>query len=223
MRSSILALLLVLVFASGALADGGRLPLGPSGLPERRTTEILAPGVSETTIVRGRRSARDVFTVEAAFVASRTQADAAARRLAAEGWQPRTIRVDDRAPDDPGRGPLGFSIRVGAFAAQADADALKPSIVAAGFPAARTLYTGDDGGPTSGPWVVHVLSIDTHRFGGRLVPALGTDIVPGRELLTEPGRSLRLAGRHQRRLLRDRAANGTAETSPASRSSTASW
>jgi hypothetical protein len=43
------------------------LPLGPAGLPETRTVERLAPGVTLTTIERGQTSPADVWTVTAGF------------------------------------------------------------------------------------------------------------------------------------------------------------
>jgi hypothetical protein len=185
-RSLITAAFLLLIAASAAAAHArpDRLPLGRPGLPEHRTVGRLAPGLTETTIVRGLRTRRDVFTVEAAFAGSRAQAADAARRLRLAGFAPQIVRIDDRAPDDHARGPLGFSVRTGSFATQPEADALKLGVAAAGFPSARTLFTGEDGGRTSGPWVVQVLSIDPRAFDGRVVNALGTDVIPGREALT---------------------------------------
>jgi hypothetical protein len=42
------------------------------------------------------------------------------------------------------------------------------------------VFTAEDGGPTSGPWVVHVLSADPRR----VTPALSNDEVVGRETLS---------------------------------------
>jgi Phosphodiester glycosidase len=44
--------------------------------------------------------------------------------------------------------------------------------------------TAEDGGKTTGPWVVHVLEVEPDAFAGRIVPELGTGVVPGLERLT---------------------------------------
>jgi hypothetical protein len=48
----------------------------------------------------------------------------------------------------------------------------------------RTVYTGEDGGRTTGPWVVHVLKVDPDRYDGTVAPELATEIVPELERLT---------------------------------------
>jgi hypothetical protein len=153
------------------------LPLGGPGLKETRTTENISPGVTYTKIERGRQSQRDFYTVDVAFKAARASAEEIATRLGADGYDPEIVVVEDRAPDDPQDGPLGYLVRVGSFSTQAGADALRTELTAKG-------YTGEDGGETTGPWVVHVLEIDPDRFGGMLAPELATGIVPDREPLT---------------------------------------
>src|SRR5215510_9084702 len=65
-----------------------------------------------------------------------------------------------------------------------EANALRDELAAKGYTLLRVVYTGEDGENTTGPWVVHVLEVDPHKFGGQVAPALGTGIVPGNELLT---------------------------------------
>jgi Phosphodiester glycosidase len=48
----------------------------------------------------------------------------------------------------------------------------------------RTVYTGEDGVETTGPWIVHVIEIHPDDFNGETMPELATEIVPGRETLT---------------------------------------
>jgi hypothetical protein len=48
----------------------------------------------------------------------------------------------------------------------------------------RTVYTGEDGAETTGPWVVHVLTVDPSVFRGKVEPELGTGLIPERENLT---------------------------------------
>lgn len=184
------------VAATGAFAEAatsattekgkpsGGLPLGRPGLEETRSTERVAPGVTYTRIERGETSRKDVYTVDVAFKADRASAEEIVRRLRADGYNPSVMRVADRAPDDPARGPLGYLVRVGSFATQAGADALHAELTAKGYTGLRTVYTGEDGGKTTGPWVVHVLRVDPDRYSGEVTPELATEIVPERELLT---------------------------------------
>jgi hypothetical protein len=184
MRAGILSLALLAVLAAAAPAAAGELPLGPRWLPETRTASVVAPGITYIRIERGFASARDAFTVDVGFTATRAEARGLRRRLRDAGYAARIERVRQRAPDDPQRGPLGYLVRTGAFTDEAAAVALRTELVAAGYEAARVVFTGEDGGRTTGPWVVHVLEVDPLAFGGGVVPALGTDVVPGRELLS---------------------------------------
>ena len=182
-------LLGTLVLASAQAAPNGAahrdgLPLGNPGLEETRTTETVTSGVTYTRIERGGESRRDFYTVDVAFEGDRAAAEAVARRLRSDGYRPRVERVADRAPDDPARGPLGYLVRVGRSTTQAGADALRAELAADGYAGTRTVYTGEDGGKTTGPWVVHVLKVDPDRYDGELRPELATGVVPERELLT---------------------------------------
>ncbi len=172
MRRLVLAVLALVVLLAPARAGAAGLPLGPRWLPEQRSTHVIAPGVLETEITRGFASPRDVYTVEVAFVGDRGAAH--------------DLRVRLRAAATTRASPVsgGFSVRTGAFADQAAADALREVLATGGFAGGRTLYTGEDGRRTTGPWRVHVLSVDPVRFAGSLVPALGTGVVPGREPLS---------------------------------------
>ena len=179
--------LLALALASGAAgqtANTTGLPLGKPGLKEVRTTETISPGLTYTRIVRGQQSKKDFYTVDVAFEDDRSAAEELAARLEGDGYEPVVVQVAERAPDDPQDGPLGYLVRVGSFATQAGADDLRAGLTAEGYTGLRTVYTGEDGGETKGPWIVHVLEVDPDRFGGMLAPELATGIVPDRELLT---------------------------------------
>lgn len=160
------------------------LPLGKPGLKETRTTEQIAPGATYTRIERGERSRKDFYTVDVAFEADRKAAQDVAKRLKKDGYKPRVETVSERASDDPENGPLGFLVRTGSFAMEAEANTLKARLEADGYAGLRVVYTGEDGGKTTGPWVVHVLKIDPDRYDGTLAPELATEIVPGHERLT---------------------------------------
>ncbi|MGH3145425.1 MAG: hypothetical protein ACRDTR_06440, partial [Rubrobacter sp.] len=100
------------VTGSAAAAPGdaykGELRLGEPGLQETRSTKRVAPGVTYTRIVRGRESNKDFYTVDVAFEARRAAAERVADRLESDGYDPVIVKVTERAPDDPRRGPLGY-------------------------------------------------------------------------------------------------------------------
>src|SRR5215211_181748 len=190
-RGVLLCVLLALVLAAPAAATpqtDSELPLGPPDLKERRTTEQISPGITYTRIERGQRSKEDFYTVDVAFKPDRGAAESVAGQLWSDGYEPNVVEVSDRAPDDPRSGPLGYLVRTGAFATEAEANALRDRLAADEYTGLRVVYTGEDGGATTGPWVVHVLEVDPSLYGGTLAPELATEIVPGRELLTSISR-----------------------------------
>ena len=184
MRVRLPLAILLLLLAVAAPASARELPLGPGWLPEASTSSTVAPGLTYTRVERGFASGRDVFTVDVGFTATRAEARELRRRLRDSGYVARIERVRRRASDDPRRGPLGHLVRVGASAEEPAAAALRTELVAAGYAGARVVFTGEDGRRTTGPWVVHVLEVAPFAFGGELVPALATDVVPGREPLS---------------------------------------
>jgi hypothetical protein len=165
-------------------AERSELPLGRPGLPETRDTRSVAPGVTYTRIERGFGSARDVYTVDVAFTSTREDAKAMALQLKDDGFRARVERVVERAPDDPESGPLGWLVRVGRFSTSETGEARRAELVAQGYSTARLVHTSEDGGKTTGPWVVHVLTVEPKAFDGLLAPELATEIVPERELLS---------------------------------------
>ncbi|KAB8319423.1 sporulation domain-containing protein [Tolypothrix campylonemoides VB511288] len=161
------------------------LPLGQSNLNESRVSNQLAPGVVHTVIVRGEQSDRGVYTVDVTFKATREDAQTVAESLVALGYEPRVEPILQRAPDDPDSGPLGYLVRVGTFSTETAATDLLRQLTSAGYSGLRVVNTAEDGGETTGPWVVNVLEVDPALFHGKLVPALATGIVPGNERLTQ--------------------------------------
>lgn len=170
------------------------LPLGRPGLAEERSSQEVGPGVTYTRIVRGSTSRHGAYTVDVGFHDERRDARALARRLRADGYRARVLRIAERAPDDPERGPLGFLVRVGSFDSEPPAQALRERLAAAGHSGLRVVFTPEDGTRTTGPWVVHVLELRPAQLAGRLDVRLATEVVPERELLTSiAGRSGALA------------------------------
>ena len=173
--------------AEGAGSDDryrGELPLGRPGLTESRSSREVGPGVTYTRIVRGKTSRRAAYTVDVGFRGERRDARALANRLRADGYRPKVLRIAERAADDPARGPLGFLVRVGSFATEAEAQALRDRLALDGYSGLRIVYTPEDGARTTGPWVVNVLEVRPGQLAGRLDARLATDVVPERELLT---------------------------------------
>jgi hypothetical protein len=187
-----------------------RLPLGRSDLPESRTVQQLAPGLTLTTISRGRLNpATDFWTIGVnlpvgevaadpdpdadqgslaplatarAVAAQIRQAPLVAAQLAADGFAPR-IEPVDWAPALPGYagGLIGYTLRLGRFGtAPTAADPLFAALTASHFKP-FAVFTGQDGRPdNTGPWVVRALQVDPHRFHGRITSTLG-DAVSGQE------------------------------------------
>ena len=167
------------------------LPLGPAGLPETRTDSVLQPGVTVTTIVRGNADPDNFWTVEVnipagstspdpdappAALSDRMSAEALAGRLRTAGFSPRVEEVTAPATADYLPGTLGWRVRVGRAATQAETDAALAQVVAAGF-AGASRFTGWDGAPSDhGPWNLQVLTIDPRAFAGRLFASYGPDI-----------------------------------------------
>lgn len=172
-----------------------RLELGPRDLPETRTTRVVQPGVTLTTIVRGTTDPAARWTVEVAIpsgpgspdpdappaaLKDEAEASATAERLLGAGLEARVEAVPTPRLADAGGGILGYRVRVGDVQTKAEADALRTQVLATGL-AGSSVYTGWDGEPddvagSRGPWQVQVLTIDPKWFGGALRATYGPDI-----------------------------------------------
>lgn len=185
MRSVLTLLLLAAVLGGTALvappagAADDRLPLGPADLPETRTVERLADGVTLTTIVRGTPPSGPIWTATAGFRAARAEADALAARVTAAGFDARVEQVDDPLT---GR-VVGFVARSGLFDERTGAETRVQQLTAAGITGGSVAATVEDGTPTTGPWVVRVLAVDPRRASADAV--LATGVVPGRETTSQ--------------------------------------
>ncbi|HJU96401.1 MAG TPA: phosphodiester glycosidase family protein, partial [Jiangellaceae bacterium] len=167
------------------------LPLGAAGLAEQRTTEVLQPGVSLTTIVRGAPDGSESWTVEMivpsvsdpdpdappSALRDRESAEALAAALTAAGFAARVEEVVTPALHDVAGGTIGFRVRVGSFATLAEANAERALLLAAGY-TGSSLFTGWDGDDPSdtGPWVVQALTVDPQLFRGELGASFGPDL-----------------------------------------------
>ncbi|MFJ8147963.1 phosphodiester glycosidase family protein [Streptomyces sp. NPDC096048] len=168
------------------------LPLGPSNLPETRTTTTLQPGVTLTRIVRGNAADPALhWTVEVSIpggdtspdpdapptaLKDRASADELAAELKRDGFRARVEQVTTPKAADYAGGTLGWRVRVGTYGSQADATSERARLRAAGH-TGSAVYTGWDGDPTdSGPWHVDVLTIDPRGFRGSLDASYGPDL-----------------------------------------------
>jgi hypothetical protein len=168
------------------------LPLGPAGLAEQRTTEVLQPGVTLTTIVRGAADGSESWTVEMivpsgpsdpdpdappSALRDRVSAEELAAALTAAGFAARVEEVVTPALHDVPGGTIGFRVRVGSFATLAEANAERELLLAAGY-SGSSFFTGWDGDDPSdtGPWVVQALTVDPKQFDGELEASFGPDL-----------------------------------------------
>jgi exopolysaccharide biosynthesis protein len=171
-------------------APGAHLILGATDLPEKRIVSTLAPGVTLTKISRGGTDAALFWTAEVAIpsdspdpdapasaLSSQTTAQHTADKLKAAGVDARVEHVQSPQLADAG-GDLGYRVRAGHLAAQADGDALVARIKAAGL-ASSVIYTGwdgDTGAKTRGPWNLEVITIDPEKYHGQLANSFGPDL-----------------------------------------------
>lgn len=172
-------------------ASSHHLDLGPSDLPESRSTSTLQPGVTLTRIIRGGADPSLAWTAEVLIPSTSTSpdpdapprslsdedsAEQLADRLRAKGFDARVERVDQPAVADVSAGVLGYRVRVGSFPSQTDADVERARLALAGE-TASSVYTGWDGDPEDrGPWRVNVLTIDPRTFEGSLDGSFGPDL-----------------------------------------------
>lgn len=179
--------------AAHVTTEADALPLGPTGLPETRTTTTIEPGVTLTHIVRGAYDALTPWVVElsipatssspdpdapARSVQDRASADELVRRLGTAGFDAQSQPVTQPAVADVPAGVIGYRVRAtSTFASSADAGAYVARLKTAGF-TAHSWYAGWDGeSMAKGQWSINVLTIDPRHFHGRLGATFGPDIV----------------------------------------------
>ncbi|MFH9817070.1 phosphodiester glycosidase family protein [Streptomyces sp. NPDC017230] len=175
--------------------DRHALPLGPTDLPETRTTTTLQPGVTLTRIVRGAEDPShdpsQHWTVEVSIpggvtspdpdapptaLKDRASADELAAELKRDGFQARVEQVTTPKAADYAGGTLGWRVRIGTYDSQSAAMTERTRLRTAGY-SGSAVYTGWDGDATDrGPWRVDVLTIDPRRFRGSLDASYGPDL-----------------------------------------------
>ncbi|MFN8093354.1 MAG: phosphodiester glycosidase family protein [Vicinamibacteria bacterium] len=201
-RLRIASALLLLLAPAVAAAEpktartASALPLGRPSLQEERTERRVGEGLTYTRIRRGLASAEDGWTLRlllpsreaegggidpdapVGMLGSRATAEAAAARVAALGLEAAVRRFDTaELPSDVRAHELGYAVDVGR-AASAEALAESESRLRQQGLRARRWHTSFDGDETTGPWDVHVLTIDPRLWSVTSSP--GESIV-GRE------------------------------------------
>ncbi|MGZ4442321.1 MAG: phosphodiester glycosidase family protein [Nocardioidaceae bacterium] len=176
---------------AGTAAPAQHLDLGPSDLPETRSTTRLQPGVTLTRITRGSTDPALHWTLELAIpatssspdpdapprsISDQASAEAEADRLRGEGFPARVEAVQQPADADVPAGTLGYRVRSGSYPTKQDADAANARLAAAGE-TASSVFTGWDGDASDrGPWHVNVVTVDPRTFQGRLGASYGPDL-----------------------------------------------
>lgn len=171
------------------------MPLGPSSLHEERTVRQVGDGLTHTHIVRGHASPDDYWTLRvmvpsrepeggidpdapAGMLGSKATAEAVAAKLESLGLRPQVQRFATPAlPTDVSAHDLGYAVSIGRASAPEALAEEERRLRELRF-RARRWHTSFDGDDTTGPWDVHVLTIDPRRWS--VTSSLGESIV-GRE------------------------------------------
>ncbi|MBB5931407.1 exopolysaccharide biosynthesis protein [Streptomyces echinatus] len=139
-----------------------------------RTGVILHPGTKHSWTVtvqapaKSRWDSNDPDSPMAwAEVGTRTWADDTARKLTAAGLRPRTESVQWPRYADTPHGLMGYRVRTGRFATQAEAKKAASAVVRAGFHATLS-WTGYDVQEPADRENIHVAVIDPKTLKGRV-------------------------------------------------------
>jgi hypothetical protein len=172
-----------------------RLPLGPSSLAEERAERKVGEGFTYTHIVRGHASPDDFWTLRvmlpsresesgidpdapAGMLGSKAVADAVASKLESLGLKPEVRHFATPAlPNDVGVHDIGYAVSVGRAASSAGLAEEERRLRELRL-RARPWHTSYDGDETTGPWDLHVLTIDPRSWS--VTSSLGESLV-GRE------------------------------------------
>jgi Phosphodiester glycosidase/SPOR domain len=169
----------------GANLPAAPLTLGVGTLAEQRTSSVLLPGVVLTTIQRGGLTPDSPWTVNLSIVRTAPAAAKLLNDLKAAGFEG---RLDPVQTQGVVAGDLGYMVRVGLYAARAQAETVQAALKTKGF-SGGVQAIPEDGGPSSGPWVIQVLSVQP---GAQAVvrAAVASDVLPGRETTSALARRL---------------------------------
>ncbi|WP_431948997.1 phosphodiester glycosidase family protein [Actinacidiphila sp. bgisy167] len=205
-RGAVFAAALALVAVVPPSLAGAQSPApGTQGIAW--TTQQVAPGLEVRSGVLRDPSAAGVWTVTVqapavnrltgaatwAPLGDRAWADATAERLRQAGLEPRLEAVEWDTYADTPRGVMGWQVRVGRFATQAEAGPANAAVVAAGFRTA-TEWTGYDGRQAADGERVHVAVVDPARLRGTVEVSDGGDVADREKTSVVAGRLGSLVG-----------------------------
>lgn len=142
-------------------------------------TDTVAPGIQVRSGVLQNKGAAPVWTVTVqapavnrltgaatwAPLGDRAWAGTTEEKLRAAGFEPRAERVVWDEYSDTPRGTMGWQVRVGSYATQAEAQSANQAVAAGGFRTAVE-WTGYDGRQAADRESIHVAVIDPARFRG---------------------------------------------------------
>jgi hypothetical protein len=171
------------------------LPLGVWSLHEERIDRQVGEGLTYTHIVRGHASPDDSWTLRVmlpsgepegaidpdapvGMLGSKVTADLVASKLEPLGWKPQTRPFGTPAlPTDVSAHDVGYAVSIGRAASAEALASDERRLREQGF-RTRRWHTSFDGDETTGPWDLHVLTIDPRLWS--VTSSLGESLV-GRE------------------------------------------
>ncbi|MFE9610680.1 phosphodiester glycosidase family protein [Streptomyces sp. NPDC006012] len=161
----------------------------PAGSGTAWTTQQVAPGVQVRTGILNDPGAAGTWTVTVqapavdrltgaatwAPLGDRDWADATVARLRSAGFEPRLEQVVWDEYSDTPRGIMGWQVRVGRYATQAETGTVNSAVKAAGL---RTTveWTGYDGRQPVDAQRIHVAVVDPARLRGTIEVSDGGDV-----------------------------------------------
>ncbi len=155
------------------------LPLGMSGLPQTNEYQRISNGVDFVRIHRGLLSEHDHYTLSSGAVSANSATEITERLAAAQ----LEAQIEEIPEFGPRQSSLGQLVRVGNFDDKADASLAASQLREHGV-SLIPRFTAEDGGPTSGPFVLSVMCIDLSNFDGSIVSTIGEDTVAGKETVS---------------------------------------
>ncbi|MGW2353847.1 phosphodiester glycosidase family protein [Actinacidiphila glaucinigra] len=206
-RGAVFAAALALVAVVPPALAGAQSPADSGTHGIAWTTQQVAPGLEVRSGVLRDPSAAGAWTVTVqapavnrltgaatwAPLGDRAWADATAGRLREAGLEPRLEAVEWDTYADTPRGVMGWQVRVGRYATQADAGTANAAVVAAGF-RTSTEWTGYDGRQAADGERIHVAVVDPARLRGSVAVSDGGNVADREKTSAVAGRLGSLLG-----------------------------
>lgn len=206
-RGAVFAAALTLVAVVPPAVAGAQSPTASGTRGIVWTTQQVAPGLEVRSGVLRDAEATGVWTVTVqapavnrltgaatwAPLGDRAWADATAGRLREAGFEPRLEAVEWDTYADTPRGVMGWQVRVGRFATQAEAGTANAAVAAAGFRTSAE-WTGYDGRQAADGERIHVAVVDPARLRGSVAVSDGGNVADRENTSAVAGRLGSLLG-----------------------------